>query len=161
MVVLGLGIILQLSVISRFNILNGNGDLILIIICAWASQEKSRYIWLWGMVGGMLSGWISAAPWYLYISVYTIVIGLSRIIIRRVWQAPLLAMFLITFIGSILLYGFTYTYRLLFENMSETFGVVFIEIILPSILINLLLILIITPGIKYISKWVVKEEITG
>ena len=74
---LSLGIILQLTVVGRIQILSGSGDLILVIVCALASQEKANYLWLLGAVGGLVMGFISAAPWYIFLIVYMILIKTS------------------------------------------------------------------------------------
>ena len=42
--------------------------------------------------------------WYAYLSV----IGMGRLLTRRIWQAPLLAMFAVTFTGTLLFSMFTY-----------------------------------------------------
>jgi rod shape-determining protein MreD len=155
------GIILQLTIISRITIIDGNGDLILVIICAWASQENVRHAWLWGVVGGLLVGMISAAPWYVYVFVYLSITVTSRILVRRIWQAPLLALFLVIFLGSIMSTSIIFIFRLLFDNLSLSIGNAFFEIILPSTLINMLLIIFIKPVIGHISKWAALEEISG
>jgi cell shape-determining protein MreD len=145
-------------VVGRIQILSGSGDLILVIVCALASQEKANYLWLLGAVGGLVMGFISAAPWYIFLIVYMILIGVSRLIIQKIWQAPLLAMFILTFLGSLLSYGMIYLYRVLLENFSQNVSEVFINIILPSTLINILLIFIIHPLVGYLSKFT-REEI--
>ena len=148
-----LGIILQLTTISRINILNGSGDLILVIICAWAAQEKVRQAWVWGVVGGILVGLISAAPLYIYVFIYTFIAVSSRLLLRRIWQAPLMGVILVVFLGSILSTTSIYIFRFIFENYSQSFGNVFIDIILPSVLINMIMTFILHPVIVPLAKW--------
>ena len=63
---------------------------------------------------------------------------MARILAHRVWQAPLLAMFTVTLIGTLVLLMLTYFERSLFE-VSLVFNLSFVQIILPSILLNMLL----------------------
>jgi cell shape-determining protein MreD len=101
-------------------------------------QERVRGAWIWGIAAGLLVGFVSGIPWYLYLISYLAVVGMARLLAHRVWQAPLLAMFTITLIGTLVLYMLTYLERTIFE-VSLAFNLSFVQIILPSILLNLLL----------------------
>lgn len=136
--VLGLAVILQTSIVERINLLNGAADLVLLILAAWGLQERVRSAWVWGAVAGLLVGFISGASWYVYLVGYLTVIGAARLLAHRVWQAPLLAMFAVTLIGTLVLLMLTYLVRSLFE-VPLAFNLSFVQIILPSILLNLLL----------------------
>jgi rod shape-determining protein MreD len=136
--VLGLAVILQTAVISRMNLLSGSADLLLVILGAWALQERVRSAWIWGVAAGLLVGIVSAVPWYIYLVSYLAVVGAARLLTRRIWQAPLLAMFAITFTGTLVLLMLTFFYRSVFE-IPLTLSQAFIEVILPSVLLNLLL----------------------
>jgi cell shape-determining protein MreD len=136
--VLGLAVMLQTAIVGRINLLNGAADLVLLILAAWGLQERVRSAWIWGAAAGLLVGSISGVPWYVYLVSYLFVIGMARILAHRVWQAPLLAMFTVTLIGTLVLLMLTYFERSLFE-ISLTFNLSFVQIILPSILLNLLL----------------------
>lgn len=136
--VLGLTLLLQTSIVSRMMLLSGNADLILLILAAWALQERARGTWVWGIIASLLVGVVSGVPWYIYLVGYLSVVGMSRLLIHRIWQAPLLAMFAVTFIGTLELLMLTFVYRTLFE-ISLTLSDVFLQIVLPSLLLNLLL----------------------
>jgi rod shape-determining protein MreD len=136
--VLGLAVILQTSIIGRINLLNGAADLVLLVLAGWGLQERVRSAWIWGAAGGLLIGLISGVPWYVYLVAYLAVVGMARLLARRVWQAPLLAMFTVALMGTLVLLMLTYFERTLFE-VSLTFSLAFARIILPSILLNLLL----------------------
>jgi rod shape-determining protein MreD len=136
--VLGLAIVLQTSIIGRINLLNGAADLVLLIVAAWCLQERSRSTWFWGVAAGLLVGFISGIPWYVYLAGYLIIVGLARVLAHRVWQAPLLAMFTVTLIGTMVLLMLTYMERSLLV-VSLPFNLSFVQIILPSILLNLLM----------------------
>lgn len=136
--ILGLAVMLQTSIVGRINLLNGEADLVLLILAAWGLQERVRGAWVWGAAAGLLVGFISGVPWYVYLVSYLTVIGIARILAHRVWQAPLLAMFTVTLIGTLVLLMLTYLERFVFE-VSLSINVSFLQIILPSILLNLLL----------------------
>jgi rod shape-determining protein MreD len=136
--VLGLTIILQTTIASRISLLSGNADLVLLIIAAWGLQERVRGAWIWGVLAGLLVGLISGIPWYIYLIGYLSVVGLARILVRRIWQAPLLAMFAVTLIGTLELLILMYVQRTLFE-VPLAFNEAFSQVILPTILLNLLL----------------------
>ncbi len=136
--ILGLAVMLQTSIIGRINLLNGAADLVLLILAAWGLQERVRSAWVWGAAAGLLVGFVSGVPWYVYLVGYLAVVGMARLLAHRVWQAPLLAMFTVTLIGTMVLLMLTYVERSLLE-VSLAFNLSFVQIILPSVLLNLLL----------------------
>jgi cell shape-determining protein MreD len=136
--VLGLVMMLQISIASRIMLLSGNVDLLLLVVAAWGLQERVRAAWIWGLVASLLAGLVSGLPWYIYLIGYLSVVGVARLLIHRIWQAPLLAMFAVTFIGTLELLMLTFVQRTIFE-VPLAFGEVFSQIILPTVLLNLLL----------------------
>lgn len=136
--ILVLTTILQTSIASRIMLLSGNADLVLLVVVAWALQERVRGAWIWGVGGSLLVGLVSGVPWYIYLVGYLSVVGIARLLVHRIWQAPLLVMFAVTLIGTVELLMLTFINRTLFDvplDLSE----VFLQIILPTILLNLLL----------------------
>ncbi len=53
--ILGLTLMLQLSILSRMMLLSGNADLILLVLAAWALQERARGAWIWGVAASLIS----------------------------------------------------------------------------------------------------------
>jgi cell shape-determining protein MreD len=156
--VLGLAVMLQTSIVGRINLLNGEADLVLLILAAWGLQERVRSAWVWGAAAGLLVGFVSGVPWYVYLVSYLAVIGMARILAHRVWQAPLLAMFTVTLIGTLVLLMLTYLERSLFE-VSLSFNLAFLQIILPSILLNLLLAIPVHALIRDLANRVYPAEV--
>src|SRR5512146_1902761 len=97
-----LSVILQSAVISRVYLLSGIADLPLVMLAAWALQEEVDSAWHWAAATGLLVGFVSGISWIVPVSGYLAVVTLAQIFQRRVWQAPLLAMFSITFLGTII-----------------------------------------------------------
>jgi cell shape-determining protein MreD len=158
--VLGLAVMLQTSIIGRINLLNGAADLVLLILAAWGLQERVRHAWIWGAAAGLLVGFVSGIPWYVYLVSYLVVVGMARLLAHRVWQAPLLAMFTVTLIGTLVLLMLTYLERSLFE-VSLVFNLSFMQIILPSILLNLLLAIPVHALIRDLANRLFPEEVVS
>jgi rod shape-determining protein MreD len=137
-----LSVMVQVSIVSRIQLLGGSVDLLLIVLAAWGLQERIKGMWLWGLAAGLAIGLISAVPWYIFMIGYLITVSVSRFLAHRIWQAPLLAMFLVTFIGTLVIQLLTYLERTLLE-VSIPFNTSFSQVILPSILLNLLLAILI------------------
>ena len=129
---------LQISIASRIMLLSGNVDLLLLVVAAWGLQERVRGAWIWGVVATLLAGLVSGVPWYIYLLAYLSVVGLARLLIHRIWQAPLLAMFAVTFIGTLELLMLTFVQRTILV-IPLSVSLVFSQIVLPTILLNLLL----------------------
>jgi rod shape-determining protein MreD len=130
--------ILQMVVFSRINLLHGSADLMLLVLVAWALQERVKNPWVWTIIGGLLITFVSAVPDFApFVGYLVIVIG-ARLFHRRVWQTPLLTMLVVTMFGSI-------AQNILYLVMRQIAGVnlstqtVLSQVILPSILLNLLL----------------------
>jgi rod shape-determining protein MreD len=158
--VLGLAVILQTSIVERINLLNGAADLVLLITVAWCLQERARAAWVWGVIAGILVGYVSGMPWYVPLAAYLVIVILARILAHRVWQAPLLAMFTVTLVGTMVLLMFTFAERTILE-VSLPFNQSFVQIILPSILLNLLLAIPIHSVIRDLVNRLYPEEVVS
>lgn len=155
--VLVLALMIQTAIISRMTLLNGSADIIMLILAAWALQERVRSAWIWGAAAGLLVGSVSGVPWYIYFIGYLVVVAFARLLTRRIWQAPLLAMFTVTFAGTILILMLTFVQRSLFE-VPLVFGDVFTQIVLPSLLLNLMLAIPIRSLIQSLAESIYPAE---
>ena len=155
--VLGLVTMLQISVASRILLLSGNVDLLLLVVAAWGLQERVRAAWIWGVVASLLAGLVSGVPWYIYIIGYLSVVGLARLLVHRIWQAPLLAMFAVTFIGTLELLMLTFVQRTILE-VPLSIGEVFSQIVLPTVLLNLLLAIPVHSLIRDLAERIYPEK---
>jgi len=155
---LGLAVILQTSVVSQIQLLSGYADLPLVLLAAWALQERVESAWHWGAVTCLLAGFISKLPVPVVIAGYFGVLFLARILQRRVWQAPLLAMFSVVFLGTLFFHVVSFIV-LSFLGTSFAFGDVMGLITLPSLLLNMLLAVPMYAFMRDLSYWVypVKE----
>jgi hypothetical protein len=134
-------------------LLSGIADLPLVMLAAWALQEDVKTAWHWAVATGLLVGFVSGIAWFVPVVSYLIMVIFAQILQRRVWQAPLLAMFIVTVLGTLVLYLFSFaTLRLAGVPLplSDTLGL----ITLPGILLNLLLAIPAYAVMRDLSRWV-------
>lgn len=151
--VLFIVLILQSAVISRVYLLSGIADLPMVMLAAWALQENVDSGWHWAAALGLLVGFVSALPWYVPMISYLVVVALAQMLQRRVWQAPLLAMFSVTFLGTILLNILTYLV-LRIGGVTMPIEDVLGLVMLPGVLLNLLLAIPVYAIMRDLSRWV-------
>jgi rod shape-determining protein MreD len=154
---LGLAVILQSSIIGQMRLLSGYADLILLILAAWALQERVKTAWHWAVVACLLIGFVSSMPWPVVILGYLGVIFMAQILQRRVWQAPLLAMFSVIFIGTIFIHLVSFAVlRVLGTPLP--FDDVISLITLPSLLLNMLFSIPVYALMRDLAGWVYPFE---
>ena len=150
---LALVVILQSAVISRMTLLSGYADLMLIFLAAWALKADAATTWLWTLLGGAMVSFVSGMPWPVTMSGYLLTVLLAQLFRQRVWQAPLLAMFSVTFVGTLVMGVLTiFTLNLLGTPLpiGDSLGL----IVLPSILLNLLFAIPIYAMMRDLAQWV-------
>lgn len=86
---------------------------------------------------GMVS-LVSALPFFIPAIVYLLVFWASRLVQSRVWQTPLLAMFVLTFGATIVQILLTVGF-LFVQRADINFSQALIEVALPALLLNMLL----------------------
>ena len=150
---LALVIIVQSAVVSQITLLAGYADLMLVILAAWALKADSSSAWLWAILGGIMVSFVSGMPWPVDIVGYLFVVLIAQILRQRVWQAPLLAMFSVIFLGTLVMNLFA----LVILNLLGTplpFGDSLGLIVLPSVLLNLLFSIPVYAVIRDLAQWV-------
>jgi len=145
-------VILQSAIISRIPLLSGFADLPLVMLAAWALQDGVDTAWHWAIGTGLLVGFVSGIPWFVPVISYMVVVILAQMLQQRVWQAPLLAMFLVTFLGTILMNVLSLGILRLFGTplpIADTLGL----LTLPSVLLNLLLAIPVFAIMRDLARW--------
>ena len=91
-----IAVMLQVSIFSRFQILFGKLDLLLLMVIAWALQPEISLtdIVLFSIVTGLMIGFISAEPIWILVSVYLLSALFSNYLKHRFVQIPILLMFM-------------------------------------------------------------------
>jgi rod shape-determining protein MreD len=155
---LALVVIVQSAVISQMTLLAGYADLMLIVLAAWALKADAPSAWIWAILGGIMVSFVSGLPWPVAMIGYMFVVLLAQLLRHRVWQAPLLAMFSVTFLGTLAMNLFTLVALNLLGTplpLGDSLGLV----ILPSVLLNLLFSVPVYAVVRDLAQWVspVKE----
>ena len=154
---LALAVILQSSIVSQVKLLSGYADLPLIILAAWALQERVKSAWHWAVLGCVMLGFVSKMPWPVFVIGYLAVVFTAQTLQRRVWQAPLLAMFSVTLVGTLFMHILSFTVlRILGTPFS--FGDVMGSITLPSLLLNMFFSIPIYTFMRDLARWVYPSE---
>lgn len=156
--ILGVLVVLQSSLISRIPLLLGTPDLMLLVITAWALQKRVETAWQWMVVGGILATISSALPLGVALLGYAFATGLALLLRRRIWQAPVLAMFLVVFTATIVFHGLSILALRLVGNpipLTDALNLV----TLPSLLLNLLLAAPVFYLIGDLANWLYPVEV--
>jgi rod shape-determining protein MreD len=156
--ILAIVLLLQTIVVSTLPLLSGFADLVLLVLAAWALQERARSAWIWALLAGGMVGVVSAAPMGVPMVGYLLVVAIARLLRRRVWQTPIFSMFLVTFIGSLIMHGLTMG-MLIFNGTRLPVTDSINLVVLPGTLLNLLLALPIYAIITDVARWVYPEEV--
>lgn len=146
-------VVLQAAVISRVKLLSGFADLPLVMLAAWALQDEVETAWHWAVATGLLVGFVSGLTWVVPVLAYVFVVAFAQVFQRRVWQAPLLAMFGVTFLGTVFLNVLTLAV-LRFSGVALAFTSVLGLLTLPAILLNLLLAIPTFAVMRDLAHWV-------
>lgn len=129
--------ILQMAIFSQTPLISGTADLILLFFAAWSLQGKVKYTWIWVLAGGFIISAISAMPFYAPLIGYMGVYVIAKLLQRKVWQAPILAMFIVTLTGTLFQHAI-YVITLQIIGAPISWGESLDSVILPSVLLNLL-----------------------
>jgi len=155
--VLALAFMIQTAIVSRITLLSGAGDIVLLILIAWALQEQVQSAWHWAALAGLLAAFVSGLPPFVLLIAYLLAVSLARYVLRQTWQTPVLALFTVTFFSTLLLHLITYL-TLVLRGTVIPFGDALALITLPSVFVNFLLALPIHSFIRDLALWVYPLE---
>lgn len=154
---LGLTVIAQSAVVSQVKLLSGHADLTLVVLAAWALQERGKSAWHWAAAACLMLAFVSRMSLLVIALGYFGVIFAAQALQKRVWQAPLLAMFGVTFIGTLFLHLWSFAFLsvlgtpLLFDDVIGL-------VTLPSLLLNMLISIPVYFLMRDLARWVYPEE---
>ena len=156
---LGLVVVFQSAVLSRMRLLNGTVDLMLLVLAAWAVQGNVRNAWLWAIVGGLIAGLASALPFGVLLGGYLATVGLALLLRRWFNKAPILALLIVIFAGTLMIQGASFVAVVLIQGGLLPLGQVINLIVLPSLLMNLLLCIPLFLVIRDMAAWLYPQEL--
>jgi rod shape-determining protein MreD len=156
--ILGGLIILQSAVFSRITLLHGTTDLVLLAIVAWSLQKRVQTAWQWGIIGGLLVSVVSALPLGVPVLCYLLAVVLALMLRQRVWQVPILAMFVTIFFSTFIVHIVTFVaLRVIGTPLPVLESVNLIT--LPSVLLNMLLAIPFYALLGDLAHWIYPEEL--
>ncbi len=151
-------VMLQTAVISTLPLLQGTADLVLLVVAAWSLQERMRANYTWAVMAGLLVGFVGKVPWVIPLVGYLGVTLLAQLLRRQVWQTPVLAMFITTFTGSILIPGMEWV-MLRAQGVPLPFWDSLNLVLLPATFLNLLFALPVYALVTDLVQTVTPEEV--
>ena len=147
-----------MAVLSDLQLLHGSVDLILVAVIAWALQKRVDSAWRWGIIGGLLVTIASALPIGVALIAYPLAVGVAVLLRQRVWQIPVLAMFVSTILGTVVVQAISLiTLRLTGSSLPVIESLELVT--LPSILLNLLVSIPAFAIFSDLAEWLYPEEI--
>lgn len=147
-----LAMMLQYGVFSRWMILSGSPDLVLLLVIALCLHQKHRRFWILILIMGGIVGFVSALPFFLPMVIYMAVYLVSLSLKQRVWQTPLLAMFLLTFGATILAHLLSITV-LFVQRIPFVFSEALVNVVLPAVFLNMFLAIPVHAIVRELSVW--------
>jgi rod shape-determining protein MreD len=151
--------VVQSAVLSRVPLLMGTADILLLTVIAWSVRDRVKTAWQWSVIGGLLATIGSALPFGVLILGYLLITGIALVVRKRIWKMPILAMFLMTFLGTLIIQASSMITRLL-SGISLPINDAINLMILPSLILNVLLAIPIYVLVTDLSGWLYRDEIT-
>ena len=149
--------IIQSAIASRIPLLSGVIDLPLLFLAAWTLQERVESAWTWAITATFFAAFFSAMPPIVYLAGYLLVVVLARFIQHQVWQLPILAMFTVSFLGTILLHLISFG-ALNFMGASISIDDALTLVTLPTLFLNFLLAIPVHSLMRDLAVWVYPSE---
>ena len=112
--------------------------MVLLFLAAWGLHQRQKYSWVLVVIFGLILSAISASPTLLLLIVYLSVFLAATRLQMSFWQSPLLSMFLLIFFGTFLEHG-VFVLGLFAQGISVNLAEIFTQVLLPSVLLNMLL----------------------
>jgi len=158
LLILIFSILLQNSIVNQLSMLYGSADIMLLVLLSWMLHTEERQHWFWGVFTGVLVGISSALPFWMPIIGYSVVVGAVNLLQKLVWQVPIWLMLTSTLLGTVLVYGVEVLY-LWVVGLPFEITTVFNLLLLPSVVLNLILIFPVYGFIGEVVKMLYPEKV--
>lgn len=150
-------VILQATVVSQITLLGGSADIVLLLVLAWAMQPRVSTSIHWALLAAVMSGISSRLEWPIFVLVYVAGAMLASRLRDRLWNAPILGMFLVVFISTVGLHGLALTGAWLVRGAFDAQEAL-ARITLPAVLLNLVLAAPAYWILRDLGDWVTASE---
>lgn len=151
-------VILQTAILSQVTLLHGTADLVLVALVAWSLQKRVRTAWFWGLIGGLMVGYLSALPFGVMALGYLLAVALALLLRQRVWELPILAMLIATFFVTFLV-QLVQIVALRLNGSPLSFWEAIDQVTLPSVLLNLILAIPFYAIFNDLARWLYPEPL--
>ena len=161
-ILLGIGLLLgaallQVTLVTRITLLQGSADLVLLVLISWMLQPGNQPDWRWGLPPGLMIGYASALPDWVLLAGYVAAAGICQALKQRIWQGKLLALFSATLACTLAVHVVTLSYLFLSSHPIDALEA-FNLITVPSMLLNLILVLPVHAIIGEVTKLIAPRE---
>lgn len=154
---LTLAVMVQSAILSQVTLLRAPPDLVLVTVTSWAVHERVQGGWTWAVVGGLVAGFVSELPVWVFVGGYLVVAGIAAVLKKRVWGAPLLALLTAVLLGTVTMHGLAFaTLRALGTPINPVEAINLI--VLPSLLLNILVAIPIQGLVETLAGWLFPAE---
>lgn len=150
--------VLQISIVSRIQLINGAADIILLSIAAWGIHDRNRSVYFWALIGGLFISITSSMPLFTPIVPYLAVAILTQVFQTRVWQAPLISVVIVVLLGTFFQHLFG-LFVLLVDGLELDWTMALQYVTLPTIFLNLLFLIPVQIFFNDLRKWITREQL--
>jgi hypothetical protein len=141
-------------------LLSGFADLTLVWLAAWSLQKQVDSELQWALLGALFTSFVTRVPALAIFAGYLSVVLVAKLLSRRIWQAPILAMFGVTLLGTLLMHAEILAVLGLAGTplpLRDVAGAV----TLPTLILNLLLAIPVFAWSTDLAHWVYPEAETA
>lgn len=151
-------LMLQSTIVPTLPLIQGTADLILLTLAAWSLQERVPSGFEWAALGGIMTALVTRMPFFVPIAGYLAVAALARLLRKQVWQSPFLAMFITTFLGTLLIHGLSWA-ALAVQGVPLPILDSLNLVALPATLLNLILAVPVYAVVTDLAQSIYPEEV--
>jgi len=149
--------LLQVTMMMRIRLLDGAADLVLLTLAPWVLLADGKPDWRWGLMAGLMVGYASALPVWVLVLAYGAAAGICVLLHRRIWQVAILTLVTSVLLGTLAIHLITMGYLWVSANPLP-FADAINLITIPSMLLNLILVLPIYAVISEVNKLIAPAE---
>ncbi len=143
---------------SSLKLINGAADLVLVVLVVWMLQEHLPFTWEWPLLASLLVMFSSALPKFVPVIIYFFAAGLAYYLKKRVWQTPLLMLFITIGISSILQNVIAILGLKMYGNPFAWEDAI-ILVAIPSMIMNFLIALPVHGLLSDMANWLYPSEV--
>jgi rod shape-determining protein MreD len=149
---------LQASVFSRFRLLDGGPDLVLLVVIGWALTGQRRQSMTLGLIGGLLLDLLSGYPLGVTSVGLIVVAYLVSLSEGRFWEANFLMQLAAVLVGSAI-YHLADLVVLLVLGRTPDFQYAVARVVLPSVFLNVVMALPIAQALGNLEETLYPPEV--